>query len=128
MITSDWYDEAQTIIMMRFSGSLILGEVADAGKSCYELSQQTQGRFDIIADLGQAGYTPPVGILWHWIQQSQSHHLTYPNWGLAVVVAENPLFLVYFEEGIKNVQPKYGQIVTNKHIYDELLDTSHKLQ
>jgi hypothetical protein len=29
-------------------------------------------------------------------------------------------------KGIKNVQQKYGQIVTHMHIYDKVLDMSHK--
>jgi hypothetical protein len=111
----DWYDKTQNIIMSRFIENWTLEEYAEANVTLNRLCQLAVGRFDMIADLSEATYTPPVGTLWDWKQYSELRESLYPNWGLAVFINPGRVYDAFFAEGIQtsDVLRKHARLAKN---------------
>src|SRR5687767_5477724 len=100
-VTYHWYDEAQTIIQCRMSENWTLEELSEGRLGLNELVKDIATRFDIITDLSESTYTPPVGALWDWKQAVMVRDMLFSNWGLTVFINTNPVFDAYFEEGMQ---------------------------
>ena len=99
-ITYNWLDEANSIIVVRFSGNWTVDEQVN-NYGLIDLMRQTNGRFDVIVDFSEASYTPAVGSLGQWINDLEGRKKTYPHWALAVQVITSNVMIAYFDEGVR---------------------------
>ena len=102
VVQSDWYSERKEIILLRFVGKWTSDEVDVAHQNWQSLVKNTGTRFDIISDLSQAAYTPPIGTLWEWKKGAELREVVFPNWGLTVFVFDSDVYKAYYEEGLKS--------------------------
>jgi len=111
----DWYDKTQNIILSRFIENWTLEEYAEVSVTLNHLSQQVVGRFDMIADLSEAVYTPPIGTLWDWKQYADLRDSMFPNWGLTVFINPSRVYDAFFAEGIQtsDVLRKHSRLAKN---------------
>jgi hypothetical protein len=111
----DWYDKTQNIILLRFIENWTLEEYSAANVTLQQLCQQAVGRFDMIADLSEAAYSPPVGTLWDWKQYADLRDSIFPDWGLTVFITPSRVYNAFFEEGIQtsDVVRKHSRLAKN---------------
>jgi hypothetical protein len=86
---------------LRCIGSWTIEECDIGYTTLGQLVQSATERFDLIVDFMEAGYTLPVGILWHWKQIVNINDTQFPNWGITVYVTQNEIYEAYLQEGIE---------------------------
>jgi hypothetical protein len=114
-VSVNWYNEVQRIMLYRLIGDWTLAENIEATAISDRLVQQGIGRFDIIVDMTQSAYVPPVGALWDWKQIATLRDSTFPNWALTVITSGSKVSDAFFTEGIQtsDIIRKHYRLATN---------------
>lgn len=97
-VNYSWYSEHQQIMLLHYEGEWTFDEALIAIQGINRMARTLSSRFDIIADLSETAYTPPVGFLWEWRQTVEIREAEFPHWALSVLVGTNAVFKAYFTE------------------------------